>query len=600
MKLSSLPLALLAICLTVAHTSGKQLPGEAGKAKAARKILEAWQNEDPEPGERKLHVICWRPQDKPFAQGHKERIPRMLEHIQQFYANEMHRNGMGRRSFNLDYREDGKLVIHEAVGEGNYADYGRPDGDRIKKECLPVLQKAGIEAGKETLLIFTNLGQWNPVLNTFVHKSPYYAGGNHRGGTAWQLDSPELDPKNLPLKQPKIMDGEYGRISLGKHVSIFIGGIAHEMGHAFGLPHCRETRVQREAFGTALMGAGNRTYFDEVRKEGKGSFIPLAHALRLASHPQFSGTVKGMQKRTQVDFLEMSVKADGQNFTLEGRIDSNLPAYAVIAYLDPEGRGNYDSRTKVAIPGCNGQFTLECDALVHGKRGELRVVACLVNGAAHTWRNGYSVHKNGTPDVQAMQTILELDEFTQALQEGRQAAQGELEKLPDDSFSRAVAATILEGRDPGRKIRQAKNIPPGTKEFPLSKVRPDEASVGWLRPAYDHVPRPESPYFLSAGEIFKTGIYAHAPARHLYNLKGAGWKKLTGQCGLPVQRGGSLTFHIKLDGKEVFRTPKTEPGKSHSFSIDLQGAQSLELLTNDANDGKAVDWGLWLSPTLHR
>ena len=593
-------LTSLVLCLSCLQSWANLLPGEAEKANFARHILETWQNENPEPGERKLHVICWRPKDKPFAQGHRERIPRMLGHIQQFYANEMQRNGMGRKSFNLDYGEDGKMVIHEAVGEGKYADYGRPDGDRIKKECLPVLQKAGIDAGKETLLIFTNLGQWNPVLKTFVHKSPYYAGGNHRGGTAWQLDSPELDPKNLPLKQPKIMDGEYGRISLGKHVSIFIGGIAHEMGHAFGLPHCKETRVQREHFGTALMGEGNRTYFDQVRQEGKGSFIPLAHALRLASHPQFSGSVKGMQERTQVDFQEMSVKADGQSFTLEGRVDSNLPAYAVIAYLDPEGRGNYDSRTKVAIPDCHGRFTLECEALVHGKRGELRIVACLVNGAVHTWRNGYSVHKNGTPDVQAMQTILVLDEFTQALKEGRQAAQGEFGKLPEGSFSRAVAATILQGRDPGRNAHPVGKIPQGKKEFPLSKVTPEEATVGWLHPAYDYVPRPGAPYFLSAGEIFKTGIYAHAPARHHYNLEGAGWKKLTGKCGLPVQRGGSVTFHIKLDGKEVFRTPKTVPGKSQSYSIDLQGAKSLELVTADSGDGNGADWGLWLAPTLHR
>jgi len=35
-------------------------------------------------------------------------------------------------------------------------------------------------------------------------------------------------------------------------------------------------------------------YGDEERDEGKGSFLTLAHALRLASHPQFSGSIKGL------------------------------------------------------------------------------------------------------------------------------------------------------------------------------------------------------------------------------------------------------------------------------------------------------------------
>ncbi len=110
---------------------------------------------------------------------------------------------------------------------------------------------------------------------------------------AWQLDSPELDATNLSLTKPMIQDGQYGRISLGKHNSIFTGGIAHELGHAPGLPH-REARPDEAVRGTALMGSGNQTYGDEVRGEGRGSFLMLAHALRLASHPQFSGSVRAL------------------------------------------------------------------------------------------------------------------------------------------------------------------------------------------------------------------------------------------------------------------------------------------------------------------
>ncbi len=101
--------------------------------------------------------------------------------------------------------------------------------------------------------------------------------------------------------------------------------------------------------------------------------------------------------------------------------------------------------------------------------------------------------------------------------------------------------------------------------------------------------------------MFPNGIFAHAEARHVYHFpENSNWKTLTGKCGLPTQRGGSVVFVIKTDGKEVFRSPTTEPGKTHTYDIDLSGVKKLELLTEDGGDGKAVDWGLWLAPMIGR
>ena len=119
-----------------------------------------------------------------------------------------------------------------------------------------------------------------------------------------------------------------------------------------------------------------------------------------------------------------------------------------------------------------------------------------------------------------------------------------------------------------------------------------------MEPVYDFLPRP-NPLLVSGGELFERGIYAHAPAIHRYDLEGD-WKSLTGKCGLPTQRGGSVVFVIKTDGREVFRSPKVEPGTTHSFAIDLTNVKSLELTTENAGDGNQLDWGLWLEPTLTR
>ena len=64
-------------------------------------------------------------------------------HIQNFYQKEMVRHGLGRRSFNLDVQPSGEMVIHEVVGHGNWRDYKKSDGNRIREECAPILRRKG-------------------------------------------------------------------------------------------------------------------------------------------------------------------------------------------------------------------------------------------------------------------------------------------------------------------------------------------------------------------------------------------------------------------------------------------------------------------------
>jgi hypothetical protein len=59
-------------------------------------------------------------------------------------------------------------------------------------------------------------------------------------------------------------------------------------------------------------------------------------------------------------------------------------------------------------------------------------------------------------------------------------------------------------------------------------------------------------------------------------------------------------FLIKVDGREVFRSPKLGPGRTASYDIDLAGVKTLELITEDGGDGAGADWGVWLAPELSR
>jgi hypothetical protein len=563
----------------------------------ARQILESWESKGTPSRERVLHVIAWRCRDRDFPHNYRDRLQRIMLHIQNFYQKEMIRHGLGGRSFNLDVQPSGKMVIHEVVGHDNWRDYRKSDGKKIRDECAPILREKGIRIDQETIMIFTNLAEWDSKKKTFSHKSPYYAGGDWRKGVAWQLDSEELDVRNLSRKTPRITDGEYGRISLGKHNSIFIGGMAHELGHALGLPHCRGSSDETQ-FGTALMGSGNRTYGDEIRNEGFGSFLSRAHALRLAAHPQFSNSLEGFGHEGQAAFSDLKVvPIDGQKaFRVTGCVKGWPPVYALVGYQDPTGHQDYDARAVTAAPDQHGVFTVVCDDLVAGKAASLRIVSCHANGATTSIQFPYAVGSDGTVDIRTMRCLFVLREFSSALAEkGVEAAR---QVMPRDKEASRFAEAVLLGREKTRETVKPNRVPEAVQSLLLSRAEPTRAAVGWLKPTYDNLPQ-KNPLIESAGKLFESGIYAHAPSEHEYDLEGE-WRQLRGECGLPSQAGGTVVFVVRADDKEVFRSPVVRPGKTESYELDLTGVKKLILCTEDAGDGKAADWGLWLAPELFR
>lgn len=587
------------LCLLVLSiaTLTAQVPGEAEKAAQAIKILDGWNAIAPRKETRSLHFVLWTPNDRKPPANYEARLTRMMEHIQEFYAKEMKRLGFGPRSINLPYSKPGQLKIHLIEGNHPTSHYGRPSGSEIRKECLPALKKAGIDADRETIVLFCNLATWDEKKLIFKHNSPYYAGGNFQRGTAWQLDSPELDPKNIPLKEPMIQDGEYGRISLGKHNSIFIGGVCHELGHALGLPHCRE-RPDEANRGTALMGSGNRSYGDELRGDGKGSFLTLAHALRLASHPQFSGSTKEFNAPSSAEIKELGITAKGKAINVSGTIVANPPVYAVVAYFDPEGGSDYNATTATAIPDTKGNFTLSCDALPAGKSGELRLIPLHVNGSTNGWMSQtkfkypYAISKDGTPDLSTFQIKKSLAPLIEALNTKRIDEARKLSSALKNPRATKIAGIFLSRNDAKGPISQS------TQLVALTRLTPTSEKVGWGRPSYDKLPGP-SPLLESGSKIFATGIYAHAPSLHQYKLNKK-WLKFEGTVGLAAGKSGSVRFEVKGDGKSLWRSPVIKEGQLKTFSLNIRAIMSLELITETTSDGAASDWGLWLEPTLKR
>lgn len=598
MRYVSTFLTIFATALVVAQ------PVEAAdvrdQAAAARRILDTWHADDPERDERILHLVCWTPSDRDFPLDYKPRLTRIMRHIQDFYLREMERLGFVDRTFNLMQDDKQLLVLHTVRGRHTTSHYAVQSGNEIRKECLPTLRAAGIEPDRETILILCNLATWDEEQLRFTHKSPYYAGGSYRSGTAWQLDSPELDSRNLGLTKPMIRDGQYGRISLGKHNSIFIGGIAHELGHALGLPHCK-ARPDEAVRGTALMGSGNRTYGSEIRGDGRGSFLTLAHALRLASHPQFSGSVKGLRQAASASIDDMSIVAHDKSIHVSGVVSGDPPVYAVVAYFDPDGGSDYNATTATAVPSADGRFTLSSDALVSGKAGQLRLFPLHANGSAGgqmsrtKYRYSYSVANDGTPDLSTIQVRQQLAPIVAALVSGDRDRAVTLAAGIKLAKASAIASYLLESSVP---MHTPAEFDGDADAVNLTDFTTTSATVGWARPAYNRVPD-DTMLLESGGQIYGTGIYAHAPARHMYQLGGK-WNSLSGKVGLASGHRGSVQFEIKGGGKTLWKSQIVRSDGTVDFEVKLDGVRQLELLTHPTDDGPGTDWGLWLEPMLKR
>jgi hypothetical protein len=419
---------------------------------------------------------------------------------------------------------------------------------------------------------------------------------------------------DISQQKPILEDDEYGAMSLGRFNIIFVGGIAHELGHAFALPHCGE-RWDEKTLGVSIMGAGNHTYREERVGKGPGSFLTMASAMRLAGRPLFNGSDKGM---TEEGVLQRCTLILSTNVTrsdlmgrrgavrLQGTVAGSPPVYGVVAYFDSRHDGGYSSPTAAAVPDAQGRFAIEMSDLDACGDGDLRVEFCHVNGAVSEQHLGFSVNGEGQLDLSQWQMRHALESVAQAVADDRPDdvtnALRELAKSDASDLAKLVGNKLAGTLDPTSRPSPAE-VPTTTSRFALGDAQSQSAEVGWLKPAANRVPLDpgvRSP-LLDSGKLYATGLYAHAPSRYVFNLDGK-WNELNGEAGLHTlqQPYGSVIFIIKVDGREVFRSARIEGAKHASYKINVTDVKRLELIVDPAADNNHNDWGLWLDPTLSR
>lgn len=342
-----------------------------------------------------VRVVYFIPTDRKPEPDYRARLDRVMSEVQRFYRSGMAENGYGKITFELDRDPKGALRIYEVRAKGPMRDYGRNASSKVRREVKAALAKDNIDIDRETIIIFQLLLEWRG--DKAVEIGPYVGGGGPRSGTAWVFDDAKLDPQLLTSRKP---GGYYHRpCSVGQFNTHYIGGVIHELGHAFGLPHDCEQANDRPRRGRSLMGGGNHTYGQERRGEGKGAFLSAASALPLWVHPLFTG------KRTSgapltCQFAELNATHEGEKLVLTGRFQDSPRALGIVARNDPvKPAGDYDAVGWVCKVGDKGDFRLEIGELNPGEY-DLRLAAYSPSGHAQHHTFHYHIDAKNRPDLQ--------------------------------------------------------------------------------------------------------------------------------------------------------------------------------------------------------
>ena len=556
---------------------------------------------------RPLRIVYFNPSDRNPINDFQNRISKIMLEIQAFYLEGMKNNGFGELTFDIERKGSGVNVhLVQSKQPKDYFSRDPKKADEIKNEVAEYFKKLNIYIDRETVIVFQNLARASST-SFYDTDAPYYGAWHtnmNRQGFCYVVDSEYLNWENLKRTDKNIKFNGERSMNIGELASGQIGGICHELGHSFCLNHTCGNNFQNNRLGTALMGYGNWTFKEELRNNGKGTYLSFASAAKLAGHPSFS-PIKGA--KTTFQLIDLSLNSMSSILEVNGRVKATPDVYSVIAYCDNlKNNTDYDASSWVGSIDTMGNFNLSINELEPSSNYKLTLQFLHTNGSQSVEKVDIRTNANGLP-------VLEKESREKILLKPILTAKLDNQTDKADSFSRSLTSgtndkTIKFLTNTVKVMDSNPELAPSlvgdeVKSIYLSQVKWEKAYTGYSSPRNNRVHEDDrnSPWpFLTSGErIHRFGLYAHANSEYTYNL-GEKWKKLAGKFSLKKDMKGSANFIISGDGKILFESGIVKNSKERKFSVNVSGVKVLKMTVNDAGDGKNSDWGQWLSPLLSR
>ncbi len=179
-------------------------------------------------------------------QNHADKLDTSLKLLQTFTAERLHDIGLGRHTFNLEFDADGRVKIHTLKGDKPAAYYyGLQDGDWWQQ--VNVWVKTQFPDPYSKNVVIAAYTRFDPVQKkVFAHTA--LGGGDlglFGGGSLFTWPSSLQDTFRVfgdqtAIDDTKVHEDSAGRKTVWATASTTMGATLHELGHAFGLPHCTD------------------------------------------------------------------------------------------------------------------------------------------------------------------------------------------------------------------------------------------------------------------------------------------------------------------------------------------------------------------------
>jgi|GEM_PF-3512520 len=296
-----------------------------------------------------VKVVYFHAADQKPLNNWQERLTVTLEDVSKFYKEEFAKFGIQSEGIPFEKQHDGQFVFHVIQGSLLSKEYNIRSGNKIQNE---IYNKSNhqIDFLKDHVLIINGLCDKREDGCYFFH-APYYGTGNSVYGVRYVADCELLDSRLLSDTTQRMTFTEMfvtgKKCTVAEFNSWYIGGIAHEMGHLFGLPHDFGNPLDLGLSTLSLMGQyGSRRYREYLWNSQKSSVFTSAGILQLLNHPVFAQTKK-LQNTDLLDFKLYDFKflRNSKGIVVKMNYKAKMPPYGVVALLRPTVWSEYFNRS---------------------------------------------------------------------------------------------------------------------------------------------------------------------------------------------------------------------------------------------------------------